>query len=438
LRTTFVGRNGRPFQRVSPPAPVPLPIVDLRGLPDPQAEALRLVEAEGRWPFDLERGPVLKVTLLRLERAAWMMLFNMHHVASDGWSIGLVIEELAKVYGAFRHGRRPDLPEPPIQYPDFAVWQRGWLQGERLQAEIDWWKAELGGAPLLLDLPMDRARPAVQRYRGTEVEVTVTLELTDSLRDLGQRCGATLFMTLLAAFDLLLHRATRQKDLVVGTPTAGRNRAEVEGLIGCFINTLALRSRLEDETVSFLAFLEGVRARALEAYRHHDLPFEKVVEGLQVPRSLSHNPVFQVLFALQNTPLRKLELAGVELDPVDQPTTVVALDLSLGLMEVENGLWGACLYNTDLFDAATVKRLMARYRELLEWVAARPETPLAELPEWVDWAEPRRLHAVPRKDEVVRARVAELQEGLAEKRSGLSDKKRAVLEKLKRVNDGKR
>ncbi len=433
LRSTFGGREGRPFQRVAPFGEILLPVVDLRGIPGTEAEALRLTAEEGRWSFDLARGPVFKVSLLRLGEASWILLFNMHHIVSDLWSIGVLVDELAAFYDAFCRRAAPELPELPIQYADFAVWQRAWLEGARMETEIDWWRAQLAGAPPLLALPTDRPRPSVQSFRGTHLDVQLSKELSDGLAALSQSCGATLFMTLLAAFDLVLHRASGQTDLVVGSPIASRNRSEIEGLIGCFINTLALRSRLDGDSLSFRDLLGRVRATVLDAFTHQDVPFERIVDSLQLPRTLSHNPVFQVLFALQNAPVGTLELGGVALEMVDLPTTTAVIDLSLGLREGENGIWGAFLYSTDLFDATTMDWLLARYRETLEWAVAAPDRPLSELPRWTM---PKRNHAGPAaveetdKEEVLRARLAARQDGVEEMRSSLSDRKRAALEKL--------
>jgi amino acid adenylation domain-containing protein len=431
LRTTFGSREGKPYQRIAPPSPQPLPRVDLSALSATAAEAegLRLTRDEGMRGFDLTQGPVLRTILLRLGASSWILLFNMHHVVSDGWSLGVVVEELRRLYEAFSRGLPPDLPELPVQMADFAAWQRGWLQGERLEQEVEWWRRELAGAPPRLDLPLDRPRPPAHRARGAHLHVELPRDLSRSTAALGQRHGATLFMTLLAAFDLLMHRLSGQDDLVVGTPVAGRNRAEVEPMIGCFINTLALRSRLES-SATFAGLLRQTRATTLGAFTHQDLPFERVVEGLQVPRNLSHTPVYQVLFALQNTPMGKLEMGGLGIELIDLETDTANFALSLGLVEGEDGLWGSCIYDTDLLDAATVERWMGHYRGLLAWAVEHAERPLAELP---PLAEPeRRPASETRKEEASQARHAAREEGVKELRAGLSDQKRAALEKLMR------
>jgi amino acid adenylation domain-containing protein len=436
LRTTFGSREGKPYQRIAPPSPQPLPLVDLSILSaaDADAEELRLARAEGLRGFELAHGPVLRTTLVRLGASSWILLLNMHHVVSDGWSLGVIVEELGRLYESFSRNRPLDLPELPIQMADFASWQRGWLQGERLEQEVEWWRGELSGAPLLLDLPLDRPRPPAHQAHGAHLDLKLPRELSRSVAALGQRHGATLFMTLLAAFDLLMHRLSGQDDLVVGTPVAGRNRAEVEPMIGCFINTLALRSRL-DSSATFADLLRQTRGTTLGAFTHQDLPFERVVDGLQVPRNLSHTPVYQVLFALQNTPMGKLEMGGLGIELIDLETDSANFALSLGLVEGEDGLWGVCIYDTDLLDAATVERWMAHYRDLLAWAVDHAERPLSELPPLAE--PPRRVFAPvaaaePEADEdAARARLAAREEGVEEMRAGLSDKKRAALEKLR-------
>ncbi|HEX3131502.1 MAG TPA: amino acid adenylation domain-containing protein, partial [Thermoanaerobaculia bacterium] len=373
LRTTFAEVGGVPFQVVNPEPRVPLPVVDLRSLPEPQAEAERLVAEEARSPFDLERGPLMRLRLIRTNEAEWLLVVNLHHIAGDGWSMGVLVREVGALYG------QTALPELPVQYADFAVWQRGWLQGEPLASLVRFWREALAGAPGLLELPMDRPRPAVQSYRGASESVLLPAGLTGSLRALAGREGATPFMVLLAAFQELLRRHSNQDDLLVGTPIANRGRAEVEGLIGFFVNTLALRRPAGART--FRELLAGVRAFTLDAYAHQDLPFEKLVEELGVERSLAHGPLIQVLLALQNNPVPALSLRGLELAPVALPAESAKFDLSLGLGEVEGGAIGGRLdYAADLFDAATARRLLERFEILLGAALADPGLPLADLP----------------------------------------------------------
>ncbi|HEY0783369.1 MAG TPA: condensation domain-containing protein, partial [Thermoanaerobaculia bacterium] len=301
LRTSFGSRDGRPYQRFAAPGTMTVPVVDLTavaGAPGAAAERERLIERELRWPFDLARGPLFRAELLRLGLESSILFIGMPHIVSDGWSIGLLTNELAAHYGAFVAGRPSPLPELPVQYADYAVWQRQWLQGEVLEAEIDHWRQALAGAPLLLDLPLDRPRPPVQSHRGADLGIELPEELRAALKALSSRQGVTLFMTLLASLFIVLRRMTGQDDLLIGSPIANRSRREVEGVIGCFINSLVMRGRVLDDA-PFVQLLEQVKTTALTAYTHQDLPFERIVDGLQVPRDLSFSPVFQAMLILQ-------------------------------------------------------------------------------------------------------------------------------------------
>ncbi|HYG63624.1 MAG TPA: amino acid adenylation domain-containing protein, partial [Thermoanaerobaculia bacterium] len=454
LRTTFEGREGKPFQRVHARLWVPLPLMDLRSLAagSRDAEVQRVIKDEERQPFDLSTGPLLRLGLLRLEESSWILLFTLHHIVSDAWSSGLLIRELATLYGAFSRGlppERPVLPELPVQYADFAVWQREWLAGEVLAEQVGYWTRALEGAPTLVELPSDRPRLPGRSLRSAVRRLDLPDELATGLQALSRRGGATLFMTLLAGFDALLFRHTGQADLLVGTPIANRNRGEIEGLIGCFINTLVLRGRMDDGTLSFSELLERVKSTTLEAYVHQDLPLEKVVEALQVERTATHNPLFQVMFALQNAPLGELALPGLTLTPVETESELVTnFDLSLGLTDIDGGLWGGCIYRLDLFDEATVDRLLERFRAILEAVVADPARPLLELPGWLE-EHRAQIAAAERNaagmaaatahpqgekeedpEEAARTRLAAREEKVAEKRSALSDKKKAALAKL--------
>jgi non-ribosomal peptide synthetase component F len=381
LRTTFGLVEGEPVQVIAPEQEVALEITDLREIAAGEREerAREVARQEARRPFDLSQGPLLRVRLLRLQEQEHVLLLSMHHIVCDGWSQGIFIRELSTLYEAFQAGRPSPLPELPIQYADYAVWQREWLQGEALQGEVAYWKEQLGGAPPLLELPTDHPRPAVQSFRGAQLEVGLGAELSQRLKALSQAEGVTLFMTLLAAFQLLLSRYSGQRDIVVGSPIAGRNRSEIEGLIGFFVNTLALRTDLSGDP-TFRQLLQRVRATAMGAYAHQDMPFEKLVEELQPERSLGHQPLFQVMLVLQNAPTAALRLPGLELSPWPVESDTSKFDLTLWLSEGPGGLRGALEYSTDLFERATMERLSEHWRRLLEGIVAQPEARVSELP----------------------------------------------------------
>jgi len=381
LRTTFPTVDGKPVQVIAPDLTIPLPVVDLTGLPEAEREpeALRQAREQARRPFDLARGPLLRARLLRLGEEDHVALMIMHHIASDGWSTGVLVQEIAALYDAFSHDRPSLLPELPIQYADFAHWQRNWLQGEILEAQLDYWKQQLKGLPPLLELPTDRPRPALQSFHGAHHTFILPKSLSEACKALGQQEGATLFMTMLAAFQTLLYRYTGQEDISVGTPIANRNRAELEGLIGFFVNTLVLCTDLSGEP-SFRELLKRVREAALGAYAHQDLPFEMLVNALQPERDLSHTPLFQVMFILQNAPMEALELPGLTLSQLEVGTGVATFDLTLAIGEGPDGLSGALEYNTDLFDAATIQRMVGHFQTLLEGIVADPDQPISTLP----------------------------------------------------------
>ncbi len=390
LRTRFVALGGVPHQVVDPVPEDVLPVVDLAGLPEPlrEGEAQRLAAADAVRPFDLARGPMLRTLLLRLGPEEHVSLVAMHHIASDGWSMGVLIRELAVLYGALAQGRPSSLPEPAIQYADFAVWQRRWLQGERLEREIAYWREALAGAPVL-DLPVDRPRPPVQTFRGAQLGFHVPAEVAAAFAAAGRRERASLFMTLLAGFAVLLSRYAGQDDVSVGSPVANRTRSEIEGLIGFFVNTLVLRTDLSGDP-SFGELLGRVQRTAVGAFAHQEVPFEKIVEELQPKRDLSRSPLFQVMLTLQNASSEKLELPDLTLSPLEGGgTTVAKFDLTLALFEAPDGLAGSFEYNTDLFDAATIGRLARCFQTLLAAAAVSPE-PVSELPLLSD-AERRQL-----------------------------------------------
>jgi amino acid adenylation domain-containing protein len=381
LRTTFPTVEGQPRQRVSAEGAVPLRTVNLDAAPPEaqQAEVRRLAEEEARQPFSLARGPLLRATLLRLSGQSHVLLWTMHHIVSDGWSLGVLVQELGALYQAFAAGRPSPLPELAIQYADFAVWQRQWLAGEVLEAQLAYWKQELAGAPSALELPTDRPRPAVQTHRGASHPVRLPRALSNALLVLSRQEGVMLFMTLLAAFQTLLFRYTGQEDIVVGSPIAGRTRAETEALIGLFVNTLVLRTRLSGE-LTFRELLGRVREMTLRAYAHQDVPFEKLVEELMSERDLARSPLFQVMFVLQNVPMPALPSGELRLTPVEVERTTAKFDLTLSLAETEGQIQGALEYSTDLFDPATIERMARHYQTLLEGIVAAPERRLWETP----------------------------------------------------------
>ncbi|MET0646274.1 MAG: condensation domain-containing protein, partial [Pyrinomonadaceae bacterium] len=380
LRTRFVEDSGELTQEVTPAQPVPLPLIDLSQEINGEREsaARRLMEEEARRPFDLSRGPLLRCSLVRLADDEHVLLITMHHIVSDGWSVGVMVRELTTLYAAFTRSEASPLEELPVQYSDYARWQREHLSGERLERQLAYWRERLSGAPALLALPTDRPRPAVQSYRGADISFTLPAELVAELRRLGQAHGCTLFMTLLAGWQALLARYSGQEDVVVGTPIAGRTHGETEGLIGFFVNTLALRTDLTGDP-SFEELLGRVRETTLGAYAHQEVPFERLVEELQPERSLSHQPVFQVVLSLQNTPRESLRLHGLELSSYPGRGTTAKFDMVLSLVEGGRGLAGGLEYNTDLFDAETARRMTAHLSRLLEAAAAEPSARVGDL-----------------------------------------------------------
>jgi len=366
LRTTFAMRDGEPVQVIAPPTPFLLPRIDLDALPAAarEAEARRLTGQEAARPFDLARGPLLRAALVRLDHEEHLMLLALHHIVSDFWSMGVLVREVSALYGAFSRGLPSPLPELPVQYADFAAWQRGWMQGEVLAAEIAWWRQRLAAPapPLYLG---GRERPETPAWRGAQRSFQVPPELSRQLAELSRREGATLFMTLFAGLDILLYRRTGQTDLAVGTDIANRNRAETEGLIGFFVNLLVLRTDLSGGPRG-RDVLARVREVALEAYAHQDVPFDQLVRALRPERSLAPSPLFDVLFVLQNVAAQGLDLPGLRLRPVEIEVAASRFDLALFMAETPEGISGRWVYKTDLYDAGTIDRLTAQYIFLLE------------------------------------------------------------------------
>ncbi|TQV65955.1 amino acid adenylation domain-containing protein, partial [Exilibacterium tricleocarpae] len=380
LRTVFDEQEGEPRQVVLPAGEFSLPQTDLSQLtPVAQKNALQqAVETEAALPFTLHKGPLLRGRLLKLAPAVHVFLVTMHHIIADAWSMGVLVREFNLLYEAYRSGKHCRLPPLQIQYADFAIWQRQWLTGEFLARQEAYWQAHLQGAPALLELPADRPRPPLQSYRGDTIDVVLGQRLSERVKALAQAEGLTLHMVLYAAWAILLSRLSGQEQVVVGTPVAGRQRRELEGLIGFFVNTLALRADLSgNPTVK--ALLGRVKAANLAAYAHQDIPFERVVEVVQPVRSMSHSPLFQVLFSLDHRAGDTLELTGLRLSAVEAKTAVAQFDLSLALEDSAAGIAGGLEYATDLFDRATVERWMVYYTRLVDALVANPQASIAQL-----------------------------------------------------------
>jgi amino acid adenylation domain-containing protein len=380
LRTRFTILDGQPIQDIQANLQLQIPVIDLRKISGEKREnkAQRLATEEARQLFDLGTGPLLRLKVLKLGEDEHVLLVTTHHIISDGWSIGVLVQEFAQVYEAFANNKPSPLPPLPIQYADFAVEQRRWLQGRILENQLSHWKKRLGGRLPVLEMPTDRPRPVVQTFNGAKKTRLIPRSLSAALHELCQRQGVTLFMVLLAAFELLLYRYTGQDDLLVGTPIANRNRAEIEGLIGYFANTLVLRGDLSGDP-SFLELVERVREEALGAYAHQDVPFERLIEELQPPRDVSRSALFQVAFVLQNTPSQELTLPELSLTATPVETETAKFDLTLEATEVKRGLALVLEYNTDLFDGSTVTRLLEHYQVLLRVIVANPDQAISKL-----------------------------------------------------------
>jgi len=379
LHTVFAVSEGRPVQVIQPAAPLALPVVDLMGLPpnrrEPQALALTGEEA-GR-PFDLAHNPLLRGVLLRLADEEHVLALTMHHIASDGWSTGILGHEVAALYPALSEGRPSPLPELPVQYADFAVWQRSWLQGETLDRQLAWWRKRLAGfAPA--ELPADHPRPPVRTGRGASLSFSLPGALAEDLRTLGRQENATLFMVLLAAFSVAVRGAAARDRLVLGTDIANRQHAELEGLIGLFVNQLVLGVDLSED-LTFRELLRQVRRDTLEDYMHQDAPFDRLVAMLRPERDLSRTPLFQIKLVLQNAPFAALGLRKLSITPLDMPLKTAKFDLLLNLVETEEGIQGQAEYSTDLFEAPTIARFLDRFALVLRSVVERPNTHIYEM-----------------------------------------------------------
>ncbi|HZI11032.1 MAG TPA: amino acid adenylation domain-containing protein [Myxococcus sp.] len=381
LRTSFREGPSGPEQLIAPPMELPLVLVDLQSLPEEarEAEARRCAHEEAQRPFELSRAPLVRMQLLRLRQQTHVLLLTMHHIVSDGWSMSIFVREIAALYEAFSQGRPSPLPELPLQYADYATWQRGWLRDEALETQLSWWRDHLKGAPPLLELPTDRPRPAIRSFRGALATAHLPQALSSAIETLAHQAGATPFMVLLAAFKTLLHRYSGQEDLTVGTDIANRNHGGTEGLIGFFINQLALRTRLSGQR-TFLELLALERETLLGAYAHQDLPFEELVKALNPERSLGHSPLFQLKLVFQNAPVSELALPGLALSYTGSDTHTARFDLTLAVTHRPTGMELLCEYSTDLFDAGTMERMLGHLGNLLHAATEAPDRPLSALP----------------------------------------------------------
>ncbi len=381
LRTRFISIEGDAAQVISAPANVDLPVVDLSGMLKAarETEMRRLLQAEAERPFNLANDLMLRCLLLKLEASEHVLMITIHHIATDAWSAGIFSRELSAYYGAFNARRPFSLSELPVQYADYAIWQREWLQGEVLDRHLAYWKQQLADAKEFLELPIARPRPAAQTFHGGVQTHPLRRDLIEDLKRLSRSEGVTLFMTLLAAFKTLLHRYSHQDDILVGSPIAGRSRIETEGSIGFFVNTLVLRTDLSGNP-PFRELLQRVRDVAFGAFEHQDLPFERLVEELHPERSASQMPLIQTMFVLQNAPAEELKLADLSVTPVEVTQKTSKFDLTLFIDEHARGFTASFEYNADLFDAATIARMRGHFEMLLEGIAADPGRRLSDLP----------------------------------------------------------
>jgi len=380
LRTVFDSVDGEARQIVLSDVEVQIPVVDLADIPEPEREkqALRLASEEGKKPFDLTQGPLLRAVLVRLGPKQHLLILVMHHIVTDGWSIAVLFRELTRCYEAFSRGEEVNLPPLPLQYAEYAQLQREYMSGEVLGKQIDYWKGKLAGAQTILDLPTDRPRPTGHSWHGAIEELTFDGSVLAELKALAKNEGGTLFMVALAAFQALLRRYTMQESILVGTPIAARNELEIENLIGLFVNTLVFRADFSED-LSFRDLVRQVRAFALEAYVHQDLPFEKLVEELVPQRLVDTSPLFQVLFTFQNMPKQVFEIPGLAMEELGFDTGIAKLDLAVEVFETDKFIW-QFEYNTDLFDQLTMQRMLDHFRNLVSAVIKNPDQPLPRYP----------------------------------------------------------
>ena len=381
LRTTFEIHEGQPVQIIGTQQSIPMRHLDLTDLPEAEQQSAlrRLLDEQALQPFDLKKGPLLRITLVRQSHEEHVVLMAMHHIVTDGWSMNILVHETIALYEAYSSGRTPDLPPLPLQYADFAVWQRNWLQGDILAQQLEYWKRELGDNPAVLELPADHPRPAVQTYHGADFAFAFSPALSQALKALCRGEEATLSMVLLAGFKVLLHRYTGQREIIVGSPIANRQRKEIEGLIGFFVNTLAVRTMISGE-MSFRELLKKVKEAALGAYAHQDLPFEYLVEQFQPERSLSHSPLVQVIFNFQAAARQKATIPGLSAIILNTENQSAKFDLTLFASDQGNEISGTIEYNVDLFNRDTIERMANHLLTLFSAIVADPERHISELP----------------------------------------------------------
>ncbi|WP_255653948.1 non-ribosomal peptide synthase/polyketide synthase [Corallococcus sp. EGB] len=389
LRTTFGSVDGRPFQRIATDASFALRTVDVSGREDRARETARVAEEEAQRPFDLEKGPLLRALVVKEGEGEHVLVVVMHHIVSDGWSMGVMVREVGRAYEAKVKGAEGREEALEVQYADWAAWQREWLEGGALEEQLGWWRERLAGAPAALELPTDKPRPVVPSAAGASLDVRLPRPLSEAVKALARKEGVTPFMVLLAAWQVVLSRHAGQDDVSVGTPIAGRQRAETEGLIGFFVNTLVLRTRVEGGG-SFRELLGQVRETTLGAYAHQDVPFEKLVEALQPARDLSRHPLFQVLFTLQNTPVTPWAVPDLSAEPYALSRQASKFDLALSLTDQEDGFAGSVEYSTDLYEERTVRRWMESYERVVKALVEKPEQRVGEV-EWMGLEERRRV-----------------------------------------------
>ena len=380
MRTTYRMQGREVVQVIAPEMKLPLPFIDLEPLPETLRvpEAIRMADEDLRRPFDLGEGPLFRAKLLRLAGEDHVLLLSMHHIATDGWSMRVTLRELTALYTDYINNLPSSLPELPIQYGDFAIWQREWMTGEKMEEQVRYWQQQLAGAPPLLEVGLDHERPAVQSYRGAHEDFTIADELWAALKELSRQEGVTLFMTLLAAFQVVLHYRSQQSDIVVGTDVAGRNCREVEGLIGFFVNQLVLRGSVAGDP-SFRELLERARAACLGAYANQDVPFDKLVEVLNPVRDLSYAPLFQVKLIYQPSTTASFALPGLEWTQLEVESGTAQFDLILNVMNLEQGMIGRAEYSTDLYEAGTIKQLLRQYEQVLRAAVSNADVSVSEL-----------------------------------------------------------
>ena len=381
LRTRFGKSGGEPVQLIDAASPVPLPAIDLTEIDEGKREAaaVSLAHEEAQQPFSLADGPLIRTKLLRLKADDHVLLLTIHHIVADGWSLGIFLRELVVLYGAFSSRSPSPLPELPIQFGDYAVWQREWLRGETLEAELAFWKERLGGTLPILDLPTDYPRPKMMTFRGRAQSTMLIPEFSEQLETLCHRTATTPYMVLLAVFETLMFRYTGLEDILVGSPFTNRNRVEIEGLIGFFVNTLVLRTSLSGHP-TFEELLRRVRDVTLSTYAHQDVPFEKLVETLQPERDPGRNPIFQVMFALQNAPMNLPLMKDISLEPFEFDSSIAHFDLSIVMSKLESGYSVVLEYNTDLFSDETMMRVLGHFERLLGAAVEKPQKRLLDLP----------------------------------------------------------